>query len=232
MLVGEGQDLVALVPILISSLVKEDAERALSVLVLQRLRCEGNAQDSSDSAADESSRVGVVDDFHHGGTDETLGSALDPVHGGVLDLVLFEDGEDGRVGVSAGLLSCGTGEDRDPNDDVLVQDGLAIPVGNREADGNHRRDVNVAFLLCKEVNDGGANLLPPQVGSEDGVEYTMSSPIGNGSMLVFKRGKDEGMHPDVRALQEVGMLLGNALIEESLLEGRGRVWVDDGGVGR
>ena len=60
----------------------------------------------------------------------------------------------------------------------------------------------------------------------------MSSPIGNGSMLVFKRGKDKGTLPDVRALQEVGMLLGNALVEESLLKGRGQVWVDYGRVGR
>lgn len=110
---------------------------------------------------------------------------------------------------------------RYPNNDVLVQDGLAFLVGNSG-------DVNVAFLVRQELDDGGADLLPPHVGSQDEIEHTVSSLLGDGSVLVFGRGNDERTRPDVRALEEVWMLLGNARVVESLLEGRGRVW----GVGK
>jgi hypothetical protein len=109
---------------------------------------------------------------------------------------------------------------------------LALSVGIRELHRKHRRDMDVEFLARKEAHDGGANVLPPQVWSEDRVGSAMGSPIGNGSMLIFGSGKDKGALLDVGAVQEGGVVLGNALVEESLFEGRGKVWVDDGGVGK
>jgi len=232
-LVGEGKDPVALLPVLVSSLVEEDAERSLSILGLLSLRCERNAQDSGYRSTDISSRVSLVNDPHHGGTGaEALGRTLDPVNGGVLDIVLLEDGEDGRVGIAAGFLGRGTGEHGDPDNDLLLKDRIALIVGSRELNRNHGRDVNVEVLAFKEAHDGGANVVPPHVWSEDRVGSAMGSPIGNGSVLIFGSGKDKGTFMNIRAVQEGGVVLGNTLVEESLFEGRGEVWVDDSGVGK
>ncbi len=105
MLVRKTHDPLALVATPVLSLVEVQTERALHIAVRQRLRGEGNAQDSCQSSADVMGRVRVPDDAHHGrGTAEGLDSAFDPMDSGVLDAVLSEDSEDVGVGVAAGGL--------------------------------------------------------------------------------------------------------------------------------
>ena len=227
--VGRRHDPLALLALPVLPLVEEDADGALRVIVRQRLRSDGDAQEGRQSSADVVSRIGVRGDAHHGRrTSERLDSSLDPVDGCVVDAVLGEDGKDGVVGEAAGSLRSGVGMDRYPDYDMVIEDVLAVLTDVGETHGQHRRDVNSATLLLEKLDDLGSDRSLPKRVLEDRVVGGLGGLERDDRVPLFR--------DDVRTLLEVGTLeevrrvVGDAVVEVDALKGRDGVITGRGGL--
>lgn len=212
----------ALLVLPVLALVEVNTEGALRILPGQLLRGERNAQDSRQSAADPVSRVCVPDDTHHGRrTSKPLDSTFNPVNGDVLDTMFGENGEDGGVGIAAASLLGSIGMDRDPENNVVVQDVLAVFVGSGEADRQHRRDANTTTRILEQRDNLRSNRLLPKLVLEDRVEHPVSGLLGDGEEPISR--DDKGTLSDIGTVEERGRVIRDAGVEMSTLEDRDEV---------
>ena len=193
MLVGDGEDPLALVTLLVLALVEVDAEGALETVSRHLLRSERDTQHGRQSSTDVVGRVGVVDNARHGRSDHGLNRSFNPVDSCVLDIVGLEDTEDLWVSVAAGFGSGGVTMDRNPDDDG-PENILPVFIGGGEAHRQHCRDMNATFGVLQQCNNLGGNGAAPD-GLKDRVEDSVSRLLRDSRVSVV--GDDEGMRQEV-----------------------------------
>jgi hypothetical protein len=211
--------------LLLLALVEVQTESALSVLVGQLVCGEGDTQEGRQSSSNPVSRVRVANNGHHGRrTDEWLDFTLDPVDCSVLDAVLGKDGEDVGVGVTAGRLLGGAGIDRYPEDDMIVQDVLAVAIARREANRHHRRDVNAARLVLEKWDDLGSKGLLPELVIQDLVDESVDLLLGDGRVPARRMDRERTLS-EIGTLQQSRRVVRDAGEEVHGFEGRDEVWL-------
>jgi hypothetical protein len=97
-------------------------------------------------------RVSVCDSTHLGRvTGQQLNSLsiFDPVGSSVLNTVFGESGKDMGIGIAERGLLGGVWVDRDLENNMFVQDVLAICIRDGEADRQHFRDANAISLILE-----------------------------------------------------------------------------------
>jgi len=163
--------------------------------------------------------VHVRDDAHHRrGTGQGLDSTFNPVNGCILDAVLGKNGENGGIGVAAGDLLGGVRMNRDPQDNLFVEDILAVLIGGGEADRQHRGDTNATSLILEQRNDLQSNGLLPKLVLEDRVDDSMSGLLGDGGEPASR--DEEGTLQEIGTVEEGRKVVRDAGVEVDMLKER------------
>ena len=192
-LVGDSEDPLALVTLLVLALVEVDAKGALEIISCHLLRSERDTQHGRQSSTDVVGRVGVIDNAQHGRSDHGLYRSFNPVDSCALDVVGLEDTEDLWVSIATGLGSGGVTMDRNPDDDG-PKNILPVFIGGGEAHRQHCRDMNTTFGVLQQSNNLGSNGAVPD-GLKDRIEDSVSRLLRDSRVSVV--GDDEGMRQEI-----------------------------------